>query len=279
VLAQKSVDCEIIVVDDGSTDGTEEAVRNFAGVRFARQSHQGPGAARNLGWSLANGDYIAFLDSDDVWFPWTLETFRTCIGEYQHPKFVIGTYFPFYDDAELMRVERAPLTAAAYCDYFASADEGIWIGSGGMVLRRDCQPRFETKHMFAEDLDLSLHLGLEQGFVVIKQPFAFAYRQYGGNLVRDFDGTYGGILHLIHEEKENRFPGGSSRRRERLKLITRSTRPSTLAALRCNRLLIGFEIYFQTFAWNAALGRWKFILGFPALALAALPKLLLRRAK
>jgi hypothetical protein len=282
VLAQKSADCEIIVIDDGSTDETEETVRRFSGVRFERQSRQGPGAARNLGWSLAVGEYIAFLDSDDVWFPWTLETFRTCIDKYHYPKFVIGTYFPFHEDAELTAVERAPLTARAYRDYLASADDVVWMGSGGMLLRQDCQPRFEARHMNAEDIDLSLHLGVEEGFVVIRQPFTFAYRHYrhhGCNAVADFDSTYHGILHLIHEEKTNQFPGGPARQRERLKLITRSTRPPALQALRCNRSFSGFEIYCQTFAWNAALGRWKFLLGFLLVAIVSLPKLLLHRPK
>ena len=133
--------------------------------------------------------------------------------------------------------------------------------------------------MNAEDIDLSLHLGVEQGFVVIRQPFTFAYRRHGCSAVADFDSTYRGILHLIHEEKTNQFPGGPARQRERLKLITRSTRPPALEALRCNRPFSGFEIYCQTFAWNAALGRWKFILGFPLVAIVSLPKFLLHRPK
>jgi hypothetical protein len=279
VLAQKSADCEIIVVDDGSTDDTEKTVRRFSCVRYERQSRQGPGAARNLGWSLAVGEYIAFLDSDDVWFPWTLEAFRTCIEKYRFPKFLMGSHFPFHEDAELIAVERAPLTARAYRDYLASADDLICVGGSGMVLRQDCQPRFEAKHMNAEDLDLSLHLGVEEGFVVIRQPFAIAVRYHSCKAVADFDSTYRGILHLIDEEKGNRFPGGPTRQRERLELITRSTRPPALEALRRNRPFSGFEIYRQTFVWNAALGRWKFILGFPLVAIASLPKLLLYRQK
>ena len=62
-----------IVVDDGSTDGTRDYLASIAGVRVLQQAKRGPGAARNAGVAAAKGDYIAFLDSDDIWFPWTLE--------------------------------------------------------------------------------------------------------------------------------------------------------------------------------------------------------------
>src|SRR5271170_8041344 len=77
VLSQDQVEPEIIVVDDGSTDGTMEMLGTFAPrVQTLRQTNRGPGAARNLGMTHASGDYIAFLDSDDLWFPWTLKTYR-----------------------------------------------------------------------------------------------------------------------------------------------------------------------------------------------------------
>lgn len=70
VLAQTYSDYEIIVVDDGSTDGTRRALDSFGEkLRVLSQPNRGPYAARNLGLQHARGDYIAFLDSDDFWLP------------------------------------------------------------------------------------------------------------------------------------------------------------------------------------------------------------------
>jgi glycosyltransferase involved in cell wall biosynthesis len=76
VLLQKHVEWECIVVDDGSTDQTSVIMQSFLeDPRFSyiATSHAGVSAARNKGLQLAKGQYIAFLDSDDVWMPHKLE--------------------------------------------------------------------------------------------------------------------------------------------------------------------------------------------------------------
>ncbi len=76
VIEQTYNSWELIVVDDGSADGTFEAVKSFNDDRitYLRQEKSGVSAARNLGVSKSSSPFIAFLDSDDLWFPKKLKT-------------------------------------------------------------------------------------------------------------------------------------------------------------------------------------------------------------
>ena len=70
VISQDLQPLEIIVVDDGSTDSTRDLIRrNYPGVKLISRENKGVSAARNAGIGAANGDWLAFLDSDDAWLP------------------------------------------------------------------------------------------------------------------------------------------------------------------------------------------------------------------
>lgn len=84
-LSQTYGNIEVIVVDDGSTDGTRSLVESLPSrVTYLYQENAGVSAARNRAMSAARGEYIAFLDSDDCWYPWKIEAqlaaLRRCPG-------------------------------------------------------------------------------------------------------------------------------------------------------------------------------------------------------
>ena len=85
VLAQTHVAAEIIVVDDGSSDGTNALVeRDYPGVKLLTQGNQGVSSARNAGASVSTGEWLAFLDSDDEWLPEKLSHQFACARDNPH---------------------------------------------------------------------------------------------------------------------------------------------------------------------------------------------------
>jgi len=102
VLAQDFTDHELIVVDDGSTDDTVDLLKPYATViRLIRTANQGPALARNMGMLAARGDYIAYLDSDDLYYPYKLGM-----------------------QAELL--DALPHIGMVYTEFSGFSDEGFW---------------------------------------------------------------------------------------------------------------------------------------------------------
>lgn len=80
VFAQTEPAAEVLVVDDGSSDGTAALAAAHAGVRLLRQERRGPAAARNRGARAARGELLAFLDADDLFLPGKLELQRRALA-------------------------------------------------------------------------------------------------------------------------------------------------------------------------------------------------------
>ncbi|HLY24842.1 MAG TPA: glycosyltransferase [Aggregatilineales bacterium] len=92
-LAQTHTNFEILVVDDGSGDDTSEVVRAFPEARYIYQDHRGVASARNRGWGEAHGQFLQFLDADDVLLPSKIEECLTTFAE--HPEF--GVVYTDYE--------------------------------------------------------------------------------------------------------------------------------------------------------------------------------------
>jgi GT2 family glycosyltransferase len=271
VWKQTFSDYEIIVVDDGSSDGTPEYLKTLErSASVFAQPNRGPGAARNLGASHANGEYLAFLDSDDLWFPWSLKTYSQAIERRNRPAFLAGKPFRFSAVEELNCASNSALELKPFPDYLASSDEWRWWGVSSFVVRRDAFAAvggFTNAWINGEDADLALRLGVSPGFVQVTAPYTFGYREHAGSATENLQRTVEGVRHQLHAEIAGQYPGGEVRAQERRTILSRHMRPATLECLKHGLRHDAWQFYRSTFRWHVQLGRWKYLAGFPIKAL------------
>jgi glycosyltransferase involved in cell wall biosynthesis len=179
VINQTFSDWELIVVDDGSTDYTVEMIlRDYPTVRLHRQENGGVSSARNSGVALASGEWIAFLDSDDVWLPEKLERQLSALAN--EPELRLS-----HTDEIWIRNDRSVNQPKAY----TKAGGGIYhrclplccICPSSVLLRRDLFDEiggFDETFPVCEDYDLWLRITAREPVHYLDEALV---RKYGGH--------------------------------------------------------------------------------------------------
>ncbi len=196
VMAQTCGDWELIVVDDGSTDGGGYNVKDISDsrIRLVRQENAGVGAARNKGVSLSTAPYITFLDADDWWEPTFLEEMSGLIA--RHP--TAGIYGTGYYIVKNGRKRLAPIGVSEefaegeinYCTVYAKTLcmplTSITVAMSRTIF--DEMGGFKPYLKLGEDFDLWIRIALKHKVVFLNKPLS-SYNQ-------DVDVTYRGTHHL-----------------------------------------------------------------------------------
>jgi glycosyltransferase involved in cell wall biosynthesis len=263
VSAQTERDYEVIAVDDGSTDDTFARLQQHpTRPQCIRIDNQGAAMARNHGAAAAGGRYLAFLDSDDLWFPATLALYRQVLEEHGYPSILTGNPLVFNEGNEPTVPEPVTPEVESFTCYLDSFSEWRWFGVSSFVIRRDSFERvggFARKRINAEDADLMLRLGTAPGFVHIRKPCTFAYREHAANLTKNLEMGLSGIRHLVENEQNGRYPGTGSLAGKRRFILSRHLRPVILEALKAGDKAAARELLKPSLPWLLRQGRFRFL--------------------
>ncbi len=221
-ISQPHPSKEVIVVDDGSSDGTPELLDSFGdSIRLVKfPKNQGALAARNHGASLATGEYLVFLDGDDVWMPWTLEVYERLIAA-QSPKIILGHRFYFQGEVPRAAAEDIPrkIDFVNYQCWFQK-DRQVAFGASNFVVHRKTfwDAGGWSPGIFHLDMtDILVKLGLSGTTLVILAPPTVWYRKHSDNITHSVGGMLRCAQVLLQKERTGQYPGG------RKQLFARST--------------------------------------------------------
>lgn len=203
---------EVVVVDDGSRDATCSVVEAFQHVKLVRQNNGGPSAARNRGITESSGEYIAFLDADDLWPEGKLAAQFAVFERYPEVGLVFGDCRIFTEAGEkpstqFESMSRGPrlhgefgVLAEPYKDLF----EVNYIPTGSVVVRRQCFLKagmFDENRRLVEDKELWFRLAMHCQFGYTTQ-LCELKREHEHNVSSDREGMALAHISVLLQQQE-----------------------------------------------------------------------------
>jgi glycosyltransferase involved in cell wall biosynthesis len=206
VLGQTFADLELIVVDDGSSDGTADQLLSVKDPRLQiiRQANGGSSSARNSGIKCGAGEYIGFIDADDLWQPKKLEAHVSFLD--QHPEVDLTFSRSELIDEEGRATGRTSVRASGNILLEDLVTENIVNNGSAVVMRRkalDQAGHFDPELKACVDWDLWLRVAmLRSGNIFCLNGLLTKYRMRSGQITKDWRRMEAAWLHMLAKVRE-----------------------------------------------------------------------------
>lgn len=235
VLNQSYKDFTLTVVDDGSTDNTEELIKNYPQVKYLKQDNRGVSAARNLGIKNATSNWVAFLDSDDEWLPHKLEAQVKFLKENPKIHFVHSNEIWIRNG---VRVNPKVKFDKSSLNLFQRSLETCLISPSTVLMKKDLAQFDETMEI-CEDYDLWLKILAQEDVGFIEDNLIMKYGGHEDQLSTKYPAMdYWRLKSLI-----KLFTNGnlSQEKKEMVKSEAQKKAPILLRGLQKHNNLIRFD--------------------------------------
>jgi glycosyltransferase involved in cell wall biosynthesis len=186
VLAQLDVDCDLMVIDDGSTDETPEVLHQLSlqhpgRFRTVRKANGGLSSVRNLGIAESRGQYLIFLDADDEMAPGALDALRLHISAHPTTRMVIGGHWSVFENGARALHTARPLPDSPHARVRGYLiDKSVSLSNGACAMHRDVfAPGTYPEHLRnVEDIPVFAQVLARFECTIIDRPLAVIYKHH-----------------------------------------------------------------------------------------------------
>ena len=221
VLDQTFADFELIIVNDGSSDKTEEIIKGFhdSRIRYFSQGNKGLAATRNRTLSLSNGEYIAFLDHDDLWLPAKLEKQVAALDASPDAALAYSNFYRLFPDGDRILAFRKNQPEGKI---FESVLREYSVGLSTVIIRKrhldELKICFDEKLRQFEEYDLFMKLLYRYEAAYIKEPLA-VYRIHDARSSILFKDIYADEFEYVVKKMMDLEPGFAVKYSKALKRV------------------------------------------------------------